>query len=124
MRTELILLFKYREYEDVFSKKGCKIVQNIAGVTHAIDLEEGVRPFYRPIYVLLERKLRILRDYFAEKETIGWIRYSKLLIGVLILFVFKPDGSLRLYVDYRALNKVIIKNRYSLPLISETIDRI
>jgi hypothetical protein len=36
-----------------------------------IDLEKGVRPPYKPIYVLLERELRILRDYFAEKETIG-----------------------------------------------------
>jgi hypothetical protein len=69
--TELILLFKYREYEDVFSKEGCEIIQNIAGVTHAIDLEKGTRPPYGPIYVLLERELRILRDYLTEKEAIG-----------------------------------------------------
>jgi hypothetical protein len=67
--------------------------------------------------------LRILRDYFAEKEAIGWIRYSKLSAGVFILFVPKPDNFLRLCVDYRALNKIIIKNRHPLPLISETIDR-
>ena len=36
----------------------------------------------------------------------------------------KKDGSLRLYVDYRALNKVTIKNRYPLLLISETLDRL
>jgi hypothetical protein len=71
VRIELILLSKYREYENVFSKRGCETVQNIAGVTYAIDLEEGARPSYRPIYALLERELRILRDYFAEKETIG-----------------------------------------------------
>jgi hypothetical protein len=79
--------------------------------------------FYRPIYALSERELRILRDYFMKKEAIGWIRHSKLPARTFILFVSKPDGSLRLYVDYRALNKVIIKNRYPLPLISETIDR-
>jgi Reverse transcriptase (RNA-dependent DNA polymerase) len=43
--------------------------------------------------------------------------------GAPILFVPKPDGSLRLCVDYRALNKVTVKNRHPLPLISETIDR-
>jgi hypothetical protein len=121
---ELILLFKYREYEDIFLKKRCEIVQNIAGVTHAIDLKERIKPLYRPIYALSERELRILRDYFAEKEAIGWIRYLKLSIRIPILFVFKPDGFLRLCVDYRTLNKIIIKNRYPLPLISETIDRI
>jgi hypothetical protein len=70
IRTELILLFKYREYENVFSKKEYKTVQNIAGITHAIDLEKGTRSPYRPIYVLLERELRILRDYLTEKEAI------------------------------------------------------
>jgi hypothetical protein len=71
VRTELILLFKYKEYEDVFSKEGYKIIQNIAGVTHAIDLKERARPPYRPIYALSERELRILRDYLTEKKTIG-----------------------------------------------------
>jgi hypothetical protein len=71
VEIELILLFKYREYEDVFSKKGCKIIQNIVGVTHAIDLEERARSPYGPIYALLKRELRILRDYLAEKEAIG-----------------------------------------------------
>jgi hypothetical protein len=69
--TELTLPSKYREYEDIFSKKGCETVQNIADVTHAIDIEERARPLYRPIYALSERELRILRDYLAEKEAIG-----------------------------------------------------
>jgi hypothetical protein len=36
----------------------------------------------------------------------------------------KKDRGLRLYIDYRALNKVTIKNRTPLPLISETLDRL
>ena len=36
----------------------------------------------------------------------------------------KKDGGLRLYVDYRGLNKVIVKNRHPLPLISKTLDRL
>ena len=36
----------------------------------------------------------------------------------------KPDGSLRLYVDYRALNKLTVKNRYPLPLIEDLVDRL
>jgi len=120
---ELTLPSKYREYEDVFSKEECEIVPEGAGVTHAIDLEEGTKPPYGPIYALSERELRILCEYWAEKEAIGWIRRSKSPAGAPILFVPKPDGSLRFCVDYRALNKVTVKNRHPLPLISETIDR-
>jgi len=48
-----------------------------------------------------------------------FIRESKLLVGYLILFVVKKDGSLRLYIDYRKLNDITIKNRYPLPNIGE-----
>lgn len=52
------------------------------------------------------------------------IRPSKSPTGALILFVPKKDGGLRLYVDYRGLNRVSVKNRYPLPLISEILDRL
>jgi len=52
----------------------------------------------------------------------GWIWPSKLLVGVPILFVLKLDGTIRLYIDYRGLNKVIIKNYYLLLLVSEMLD--
>ena len=54
----------------------------------------------------------------------GWIHPSKSPYGSPILFFKKPDGSLRLVVDYRKLNSMTIKNRYPLPLISELLDRI
>jgi hypothetical protein len=123
MEIELILLFKYREYENVFSKEKYETVPEETGVTHAIDLEKKVKPPYKPIYALLERELRILRDYFIEKKAIGWIRHSKSPAKILILFVSKPDGFLRLCINYRALNKITVKNRHPLLLISETIDR-
>ena len=49
----------------------------------------------------------------------GFIRRSESLVGSLILFVLKKDGLLRLYVDYRKLNDITIKNRYLLPNIRE-----
>ena len=49
----------------------------------------------------------------------GFIRRSESLAGLLILFVLKKDGLLRLYVDYRKLNDITIKNRYLLPNIGE-----
>jgi hypothetical protein len=52
----------------------------------------------------------------------GSIWPSKSPAGVLILFVLKLDGTIRLCVDYRGLNKVTIKNRYLLLLVSEMLD--
>ena len=50
------------------------------------------------------------------------IQPSKSPVGVLILFILKKDGGLRLCIDYQGLNRIIIKNRYLLPLISEILD--
>ena len=41
-----------------------------------------------------------------------------------MLFIKKPGGGLRFYVDYRGLNAVTVKNRYPLPLILETLNRL
>src|ERR1700738_3984975 len=55
----------------------------------------------------------------------GKIRPSKSPAGSPILFVLKPNGrGLRLYVDYRGLNKIIVLNRYPLPLMDELRDRV
>ena len=52
----------------------------------------------------------------------GQIRPSKLLVGVPILFILKLDRTIRLYIDYYGLNKIIIKNRYLLLLVSKMLD--
>jgi hypothetical protein len=68
--------------------------------------------------------LEVLRKYLAEYLERGWIRRSKSPAGAPILFVKKKDGSLRLCVDYRGLNKITVKNRHPLPLISESLERL
>ena len=54
----------------------------------------------------------------------GFIRPSKLPYGAPVLFVKKKDGSLRMCIDYRALNKITVKNKYPLPRIDELLDRL
>jgi hypothetical protein len=94
------------------------------GVEHAIDLEPGQRPPFRPLYNLSATELKALRDYLEKALANGWIKRSASEAGAPILFVPKKDGSLRLCVDYRGLNAISIKNRHPLPLISETLDRL
>jgi hypothetical protein len=76
------------------------------------------------LYNLSQRELQVLREYLDAALEKGWIRVSKSLSVAPILFVLKKDGGDRLYVNYRGLNKVTIKNRYPLPLISELLDRL
>ncbi len=56
-----------------------------------------------------------------EKE---WIRFNNNLTKTPIIFVFKKDSKLKLYIDYRRLNRIIKKNRTVLPLISKMFDRL
>ena len=69
-------------------------------------------------------ELETLKTYVDDYLDKGFIRPSQSPCGAPILFVKKADGSLRLCVDYRGLNKITKKNRYPLPLIGEMLDRI
>jgi hypothetical protein len=54
----------------------------------------------------------------------GFIRPSISPLGASVLFVKKKDGSMRMCIDYRELNKVMIKNRYPLPRIDDLLDQL
>ena len=81
-------------------------------------------PPFGPTYPLSESELRVLRKYLDEMLASGKIVRSTSPAVAPILFVPKPDGTLRLCIDYRGLNKITIKNRYPLPLMNELRDRL
>ena len=91
---------------------------------HAIDLRDDCEPPYGLIYPLSQTEFAELRKFLKKMLDKGWIRPSQSPAGAPILFVPKKDGTLRLCVDFRGLNKITIKNRHSLPLISEILDRV
>ena len=115
---------KYHDFVDVFSKKNADILPQHRPYDCPIDLEPGTQPPWGPIYSLSESELKALREYLDEHLAKGFIQHSKSPAGAPILFVKKKDGSLRLCVDYRALNRITVKNRYPLPLISNLLDRL
>ena len=73
---------------------------------------------------MLRDELLVLRKMLLELLDKNFIRVSSSLAAAPVLFVRKPGGGLRFYCDYRALNKLIRKDRYPLPLIQETLNRI
>jgi len=90
-----------------------------------IDLQNGTTTPWGPIYPLSEVELKTLREWLAEMERTGKIKRSTSPAGSPILFVPKSHGGgLHLCVDYRALNRITVPNRYPLPLIQELQDRV
>ena len=115
---------KYHDFLDVFSEVEANSLPTHGPHDHHIPIVEGKSPPFGPIYSLSQTELEVLSDYLKENLKKGFIRPSTSPAGAPILFVKKKDGSLRLCVDYRGLNKVTIKNRYPLPLINELLDRL
>ena len=70
------------------------------------------------------KELELLRKELDEMIEMDHIQPSKSPYGSPVLFAKKKDGSLRLCVDYRALNKLTIKNRYPLPNIDGLLDQL
>ena len=119
-----VLLEEFQAFAPMFSLEKAAVLLAFNKHVYPIDLEgEMVLPA-GPIYPLVELELEVLRAYIDNALATGCIRYSCSPAGALVLFVLKKGGQLRLYIDYRALNKLTKKNRAPLPLISEILDRL
>ena len=121
----VIFLAEYLDYIDIFSKNSnAELPKRTKPNKNAIDLIESKQPPYRPIYSLGPVGLETLKTYIKTNLANSFIRPSKFLGEVFILFGRKTEGSPRLCVDYRGLNNLPIRNRYPLLLIGESLDRL
>ena len=75
-------------------------------------------------YKMAPTELRELSNQLQELLDKGFIRPSVSPWGVLVLFIKKKDGSLRLCIDYQMLNQITIKNKYPLPRIDDLFDQL
>jgi hypothetical protein len=116
-----MLLDKYR---DVFPDELPPGLPPMRPVDHRIEIIPGSPPPSRPTYRMSEVELAEVKKQLAGLTQLGFIRPSKSPYGAPILFVKKKDGTLRMCIDYRALNKITIKNKYPLPRIDEMLDRL
>nr|GEZ31688.1 putative reverse transcriptase domain-containing protein [Tanacetum cinerariifolium] len=93
-------------------------------VEFQIDLVPGDVPVARAPYRLAPSKMKDLAKQLQELSDIGFIRPSSSPWGAPVLFVKKKDGSFRMCIDYRELNKLTVKNRYPLPRIDDLFDQL
>ncbi|GJR88785.1 putative reverse transcriptase domain-containing protein [Tanacetum coccineum] len=89
-----------------------------------IDLIPGAAPVARTPYRLASSEMKELLEQLQELFDKGFIRPSSSPWGAPILFVKKKDGSFRMCIEYRELNKLTVKNRYPLPRIDDLFDQL
>ena len=115
----------YTDYTDVFSfDLAIKLPENTSINEHAIELVGGKSSPYGPIYSLSRVELETVKTYIETHLKTGFIPSSESLACTPIFFDKKSDYCLRWSVNYRDLNNLIIRNRYPLPLIGESLDRL
>jgi hypothetical protein len=93
-------------------------------VEFRMDLVPGAAPVAKAPYRLAPTEMQELSNQLQELLDKGFIRPSFSPWGAPVMFVKKKDGSFRMCIDYRVLNKLTIKNRYPLPRIDDLFDQL
>ena len=112
-----------KEFPDVFP-------DNLPGdlidreIEFTVDEIPGTQPVFKAPYRMAPTELKELNVQLQELLDKEFIRPSTSPWGAPVLFVKKKDGSLRLCIDYRELNKVTVKNKYPLPCIDDLFDQL
>ena len=112
-----------KEFPDVFSDDLPRLPPD-REIDFQIELALGTEPIPRAPYRMVPAKLKELKVQMEEMVNKGFVRPSTSPWGELVLFVKKKDGSMRLCIDYRELNKVTIRNQYPLPRIDDLFDQL
>ncbi|GJR24947.1 putative reverse transcriptase domain-containing protein [Tanacetum coccineum] len=112
-----------KEFSDVFPED-LPGIPPVRQVEFQIDLIPGAAPIARTPYRLAPSEMQELSNQLQELTDRGFIRPSTSPWGAPVLFVKKKDGSFRMCIDYRELNKLTIKNRYPLPRIDDLFDQL
>ena len=112
------------KHNDIFDDEKTYQLSKHDSTDHVINLKKNKTFSYDFIYFLFEEELKVFKQYIDKHLIIEFIRSFIFLVDASILFVKKKNENLRLYVNYRNLNLLTIKNRYPLPLIKKSINRL
>jgi hypothetical protein len=120
---EIQISSQYSDFSEAFFERAVNTLLEHASHNLIIDTQEK-NFFFDTIYNLFAEELRIFRVYIEKNLEKEFITSFTFFAAIFILFTKKKDDELRLYVNYRDLNEITIKNRYSLFLIEEVMNRL
>ena len=89
---------------------------------HIIDFINNAQLLYDFIYFLFEKKFKMFKAYINKHLIIDFIKHFQSFVDAFVLFVSKFNENFRLCIDYKNLNKLTIKNRYSLLFIKKNLN--
>jgi hypothetical protein len=115
-----VLLSKYHEFLNVFDKKAFNILASHRSYDHKIMLKKNVVSDYTSLYKMFEEKLKIIKKYLEDNLKKRFIIVSRFSFVSSVMFMKKANESLKFCVNYKKLNQLNKKNRYSLSLIEKT----
>ena len=110
-----------RGFESVFAKEEFDILLDYHHWDHAIEITPGSKLKVSKVYPLSPKEQAELDTFLKENLQTSCICPSKSPIAAPVFFIKKKNSTLQLVQDYRALNAMMVKNKYPLPLISELI---
>jgi len=115
---------KYHEFLDVFDRAQSNKLPPHRFYDHKIELISDSTLSRCRAYRMFSAKLLKVKEYLNENLSKGFITSSQAPYFSLVLFALKANGDLRFCVNYRKLNAISKRNRYSLSLIDEIIGKI
>ncbi len=121
-----VMSSEYHDFLDVFFKEKIDILSSHRKHDHRIKLEKDHESSheYAFLYNLSEEKLQLIKKYLKEHLNKDFIESSIAFYASSILFAKKSKDELRFCVNYRKLNVIIKKNKYSISLIAKIIARL
>jgi hypothetical protein len=116
-----VLSFEYHKFLNVFDKKAFNIFASHRSYDLKIVLEKNAISKYTSLYKMFEEKLKIVKKYLENNLKKKFIAANRSSFVSFVMFMKKTNESLKFCVDYKKLNQLTKKNKYSLFFIDETL---
>ena len=122
--AKILKCLKYYEQLNIKNKIKTFELFNYNPNDYTINLIDEIESLHNSIYSLFENEFKVLKIYIDKYLVNSFIRYLQLSTKVFILFVRKKNDFFKFCVNYRDLNNLTIKNRYSLFFINKSLNRL
>ena len=114
----------YSNLQNIFKQTEMIQLSSYEFYNHIINLEKDKALLFNTLYSISLTELKTLHKYVNKNLKIKLIKHFLSAAVLFMMFISKKNRTLRSVINYRELNKITVKNQYSLSLITEALDRL